>query len=346
MLYLWGVYRVSQKHVLTTRTSKAYHQYFSCKVGDQEKPWVPHICCNSSVTALNEWLKKKRKAMPFAVAMIWREPTDHVNDCYFCLTPSMKKGFNRKKKSVIEYSDIPSAICPVPYSDKLPIPEQREIDLLSSDNAESSEEYSVSELCTSRNKKFDITTETHLINESKLNDLVRDLDLPKVKAELLASRLKQWNLLQSGVKVCSFCTRQQSLAQFFSMKGGLVYCTDVGGLCKNLGTPTCRPVEWRLFIDLSKLSLKAVLLYNKNMLPSIPVGYAAHMKETYENMKNLLQCINYKQYCWQLCGDFKVIAILLGLQPGIQSIAVFCVNGTVVQDINITLKRSGQKEAL
>ena len=33
-------------------------------------------------------------------------------------------------------------------------------------------------------------------------------------------------------------------------------------------------------------------------------------------MKNLLQCINYAQYCWQLCGDFKVIAILMGLQPG------------------------------
>ena len=76
------------------------------------------------------------------------------------------------------------------------------------------------------------------------------------------------------------------------------------------------PEEWRLFIDSSKLSLKAVLLHNKNMLPSIPVVYAAHMKETYENIKNLLQCINYVQYCWQLCGDFKVIAILLGLQPG------------------------------
>ena len=94
------------------------------------------------------------------------------------------------------------------------------------------------------------------------------------------------------------------------------------------------------------LSLKAVLLHNENILPSIPVGYAAHMKETYENMMNFLHCINYKQYCWQLCGDFKVIAILLELQPVTQSIAVFCVNGTVVQDMNITLKRNGQKEAL
>ena len=167
--------------------------------------------------------------------MIWRESTDHVNDCYFCLTPSIKKGFNRKKKSVIEYPNIPSAIRPVPHSDELPIPESREIDLLRSDNAESSEECSVSEPCTSRNEEFGVTTEPHLINENKLNDLVRDLDLPKVKAELLASRLKQWNLLQSGVKVCSFCTLQQSLDQCFIMKGGLVYCTDVGGIMQEFG---------------------------------------------------------------------------------------------------------------
>ena len=133
--------------------------------------------------------------------------TTDVNNCYFCFTPSIKKGFNRKK-SVIEYPNIPSAIRPLPHSDELPIPEPREIDLLSSDYAESSEECSVSEPCTSRNKEFGITTEPHLIDESELNDLLRDLDLPNVKAELLASRLKQWNLLQSGVKVCSFRTRQ------------------------------------------------------------------------------------------------------------------------------------------
>ena len=99
------------------------------------------------------------------------------------------------------------------------------------------------------------------------------------------------------------------------MKGGLVYCTDVGGIMQEFGY-SHRPEEWKLFIDSSKLSPKTVLLHNKNMLTSIPVGYAAHMKETYKNMKNLLQCINYEQYCWQLYGDFKVNAILLGLQPG------------------------------
>ena len=101
--YICGKFIVSlQKRVLTTRKRKVCHYYFGCKVGDQDKASAPHICCNSCVTALNEWLKKKRKAMPFAVPMIWREPTDYVDNCYFCLTPSMKKGFNRKKKSLIE----------------------------------------------------------------------------------------------------------------------------------------------------------------------------------------------------------------------------------------------------
>ena len=55
-----------------------------------------------------------------------------------------------------------------------------------------------------------------------------------------------------------------------------------------------RPEEWRLFIDSSKLSLNTVLLHNGNMLPSMLVGYAADIKETYENMKQLLQCINFE----------------------------------------------------
>jgi len=33
----------------------------------------------------------------------------------------------------------------------------------------------------------------HKITEGELSDLIRDLELPKNKAELLASRLQQWN---------------------------------------------------------------------------------------------------------------------------------------------------------
>jgi len=56
------------------------------------------------------------------------------------------------------------------------------------------------------------------------------------------------------------------------------------------------PLEWRRFIDSSKMSLKAVLLLNGITLPSIPVGHSVHNKESYENMKILMEVINYDKF--------------------------------------------------
>ena len=60
------------------------------------------------------------------------------------------------------------------------------------------------------------------------------------------------------------------------------------------------PEERRLFIDSSKLSLKAVLLHSGNTKPSIPVA----MKETYENMSVILKAVNYNEDGWEICGYF------------------------------------------
>jgi len=40
------------------------------------------------------------------------------------------------------------------------------------------------------------------------------------------------------------------------------------------------------------------------------------MKESYENMKLLLGKIKYDEFKWKLCGDLKVVALLLGMQLG------------------------------
>ena len=91
------------------------------------------------------------------------------------------------------------------------------------------------------------------------------------------------------------------------MERGLVACTDIDGLMQTLNH---NPMVWRLFIDWSKLSLKAVLLHNGNTLPSSPVGHSVH-NESYENMKILMEAINYDKFKWQICADLKVIALLL-----------------------------------
>ena len=69
--------------------------------------------------------------------------------------------------------------------------------------------------------------------------------------------------------------------------------------------------EWRLFIDSSKTSLKAVLLQNGNTMTSVPVDYVVHIKETYDNIKVLLKCINYNQHQWLLCGYLKVVTLVI-----------------------------------
>ena len=47
----------------------------------------------------------------------------------------------------------------------------------------------------------------HSISQAELDDLVRNLSLSKEKSELLGSRLKEWNLLQSGATVSHFRNR-------------------------------------------------------------------------------------------------------------------------------------------
>ena len=69
--------------------------------------------------------------------------------------------------------------------------------------------------------------------------------------------------------------------------------------------------------------MKDVLFHNGNLYASVPVAHLIHMKETYENLSNVLQCINYSGHEWAICGDLKVIGILLGLQKGYTKMPCF-----------------------
>ena len=100
---------------------------------------------------------------------------------------------------------------------------------------------------------------------------------------------------------------------YFDVIEDLCYCKDVEGLFSAVGIDH-GPTQWRLFIDSSTKSLKAVLLHNGNIYPLIPLAYSLQMKEDYENVNQLLNKINYAQFKWYVCGDFKILGILLGLQ--------------------------------
>ena len=112
-----------QRKAITAIVKKAYHLYFGCKIGDQDKSWAPHICCRKCVTNLSQWLNGKIHAMPLAVPVVCREPSNHATDCYFCMVPLVSEVITKKKKWTIVYPNIPSALRPVPHGEGISFPE-------------------------------------------------------------------------------------------------------------------------------------------------------------------------------------------------------------------------------
>jgi hypothetical protein len=53
----------------------------------------------------------------------------------------------------------------------------------------------------------------------------------------------------------------------------------------------------------SKRCLKAVLLNNGNNLASITIAHSVHLKETYENLRIVLEKIKYHKHNWYLCRN-------------------------------------------
>ncbi|KAL7839426.1 hypothetical protein SRHO_G00260840 [Serrasalmus rhombeus] len=218
-----------------------------------------------------------------------------------------------KNAMPVTYPDIPSSIAPVPHCPELPVPTPPDRptppseESSKSDTQEDVRDHDFSSCAYEERKPY-------YPNQKDLNDLIRDLGLTKSNAELLTSRLKQWNLLDESVQVTGQRKHHQVFSTFFSHQDGLCFCNNVAGLFEAIGI-TCNPKEWRLFIDSSCKSLKAVLLHNGNKYPSLPVAHSVHLKEEYTSVKMLLGALKYDEYGWEL-GDFKMVSFLMGLQGG------------------------------
>ena len=198
----------------------------------------------------------------------------HSNDCYFCQQDYTGCTTAKKKKHIV-YPNLQSAIRPVEHSKDLPVPKPPDQEMWSSgsENEHSSDE--TEELYDSESKSKPI-----LFSQEALNDLCRDLYLTKDKSELLASRLKERNLLRKGVKITLYRKRAQKLHVMFIVKDDFCFCNDIAELFEQLEIPYDN-TNWRLFLDASKESIKAVLIHNGNTLPSVPIAYSATMKESY-----------------------------------------------------------------
>jgi hypothetical protein len=221
------------------------------------------------------------------------------------------KGINHKNKHHVKYPDVPSAIKPVPHGPGIPIPTppQNCRDLLSDSDDEIED--------GDKSGNYQPTIETRqpkFLTQAELNDLTRDLGLSKESSQLLGSRLSENNLLSPETTFFWYRSRDEEFRKYFSsdQQNSLVYCVDVNGLISAMGF-VYDPTQWRLFIDSSSRSLKAVLLFNGNKIASVPVGYSVQMTEKYSNMDILLTALQYKNHNWLICGDLKVRFVNIGI---------------------------------
>ena len=127
--------------------------------------------------------------------------------------------------------------------------------------------------------------------------------------------MKAKNLLALGTSFSWYRHREEEC-------NSLVFCSDIPGSITKLGV-NYNATDWRICIDSSKRSLKAVLLHNGNIYASVPVGRSVQLKETYENMAMLLKNIKYNEHKWLVCGDLKVIGILVDQQRGYTKLPCF-----------------------
>ena len=209
----------AKKHALdaSIRAKEAYLEYFGMPVGDQDKRWAPHVICEYYHRTLEGWLRGEKRCMRFAIPRIWREPSDHHTDCYFCMVNPTKR---RKGKNAppIEYPDIPSSIAPVPHNNTdLPVPQPPM--RVQSDPEEASSEDSETEQVPSssvvgRRRRAGEEKCPYYPNQEDMNDLIRKMTPTKSNAEILISRLKQWDLLDDGVRITSQRKKHRGFSTF------------------------------------------------------------------------------------------------------------------------------------
>ena len=110
--------------------------------------------------------------------MVWREPTNHVDDWHFCSINVT--GVNKKKRKFLSYRSFLSAIRPVAHGADIPMPEFKNLLDLSIDENSEEEQHDHRELPDADeddDKDFACPPIPVLFDQQSLSDLIRDLSL-------------------------------------------------------------------------------------------------------------------------------------------------------------------------
>lgn len=303
-----------EKNLLTSAFKKAYKLFF-----DEEdltgENYTPNTVCRQCYNNLMAWLSGGKHSMKYCKPVNWINlPGDHdETSCYACVNYTC--GLNRYAERNKSYKATVTATLPVLAPENFVSPRPPTPDR--------------STECTGMTRASGVTYEDpfdtdyepqqgrdgpQLITQMEMDFIVAILGLSQRLAIFLTAFLKQRKLTHGNVNSTAYRKRQAEFQSLYTLNddNSLAYCNDVKALVVKMGMNYIAS-EWRLFIDGSVSSLKAVLLHVSNRKPSIPLAMGINMKESYEALKDIMEKIKYYENKWKICCDLKVINILQGI---------------------------------
>lgn len=289
-----------------------------------EENYVPKVGCSACFSSLSRWSKKIREKPKYKVPVTWCNPGQHnEQECYFCVNVFASK-LTSIKKDTIEYIGTQHTMLPIAHNtDSPPLNHLDEMEHMSIDmemDIDMDEELDVATNPEQPSTSSYVPSEQvnlapRLISQTQLNNMCRRLELSQRKSRMLAVMLKENSLLSPDVKISSQINRQSAFIPHFTTENDLSFCPDIKSLFDEMDMEYVVE-EWRLFIDASRSGLKAVLLHNDNAYMPVPVAYSRVLKETHDSMKLIFTKIKYDDHKWDVSGDLKVVALIMGFQLG------------------------------
>lgn len=313
--YVCGKYTTAvSRRKITEDIADLYQKYFNQNV-IRDVDWAPSIICTGCTARLNQWLKGDIESMSFGIPMIWINQVDHNPDnCYACVNYTI--GMNRLKVRHVEYKETQFAQLPKPHSLYVPIPKR----------PSPTEEYQPPTFDTAGQSSGEVYVPSneernceHIeVSQDRFDIIARRLKLSQRQSIQLAKELKSINILAPDCLVYASRGRHRHFTNYFRSieNNSIAFCTDIPGLVTSMHHNEYKPEEWRLFIDSSKSSLKAVLLHITNSKNSIPIAISSNTKETYLSLKKIIELVKYNENMWKISADLKVITLLRGMQTG------------------------------
>lgn len=217
--YVCGLFSPSKSRKKINDTVRnAYEYCFASKMLNENVDWVPHIVCsNCYKTLITCHSSKNLSNLKWSSPVVYSMP-EKREDCFFCMT--VTTGFNSKNKNLIKYT-YTSKVKPAIFKEKSS--RDKFLDDTATDaseeifNEDSDIEQKTNDLeSSSSNEEFGKRDKApQKFSQAELSDLGRELGLSKEAHELLASRLKEKNLLHEGTNITVYRNREQALRKFF-----------------------------------------------------------------------------------------------------------------------------------